>query len=76
MTSILPRVSGGRSVTGAHAAVDVQELAGDERSRLQVEHADDVTHFAPTAHRMHGGDEPVGLLGVHEGLDGAGPRRP
>src|SRR3954468_7396203 len=61
------------SVSGAHTAVDVQDLACDERRRLQEEHGvHDVAHLAHPSDRVQGGEELVGLLRVHGGLDGAG----
>ena len=61
------------SVAGALAAVDVQDLAGDERGALQVERPPrrrrSISPIRPTGCRAR--EELVGLLGVHRGLDDA-----
>ena len=43
---------------GAHAAVDMQDLARDERGGLQVDHrVDDVANLAHPADRLQGGED-------------------
>ena len=61
-------------MTGDLAAVDVQDLAGDERRRLQEEDAvDDVADLADVPNRGELGAEPgVALRRMHRRLDDAG----
>ena len=55
-----------RSVPGALAAVDLQDLAGNERRRLEVEHAaDDVVDLANSPERVYGSQAGVGARVVH-----------
>src|SRR5882757_6551820 len=63
---------GGRSVAGALAAVDVQDLAGHELSGLQIsDRFDDVADVTHPADRMQRSERVVGLLGVHRSADDA-----
>src|SRR5712675_604433 len=61
------------SVAGALAAVDMQDLAGDERRGFQEQHGiDDVAGFSHAADRMQRGKEVMCLWSMHRGLDDAG----
>ena len=66
------RHAGSGSVAGDLAAVDVQDLAGDERRRLQEEDAvDDVADLAHAPERVEPGERVVGLRRVLRRLDDA-----
>src|SRR5258705_13021771 len=60
------------SMAGALAAVDVQDLAGDERGGFEVgDGVDDVADLAHPADRVQTGKDLVGLGRVHRGADDA-----
>ncbi len=62
-----------RSVAGGLAAIDVQDLAGYERRRLQKQDsADHVLDLAHTADWVEGREEFVSFRRVHRGLDDPG----
>src|SRR5262245_18862902 len=70
------RTFGSRSVTGALAAVDMQDLARHEAGLFEIEDGvSDVRHLAHVADRMQDSERGVGLGGVHRRLDDAGRDR-
>src|SRR5258705_7566922 len=64
------------SVAGALAAIDVQDLAGDEaRAFQEQDRVDDVLALSHASDRMQFCKEVVRLRRVHRGLDDAGSNR-
>jgi hypothetical protein len=60
-------------VTGALAAIDMQDFAGDEGGALQEQDGvNDVLCLSHASDRMQVGEELVGLGRVHRCLDDAG----